>query len=77
MYSILSSALEPTELQLVQQSYDAYFADDRNLVTLIREADALNGMIVADSDDNNQEDYVDLEVDVANLSDGVKKLITK
>ena len=26
LYSVLSSALEPTELQLVQQYYDAYFA---------------------------------------------------
>ena len=45
-----------------------------NLVTRTREADSLNGMIVDDSDDNNQEDYVDLEV---NVSDRVKKLIKK
>ena len=51
--------LLPHAWKLLKQSHDAYVCDrDTQLSHDLREADALNGMIVADSDDVNPEEFV-------------------
>ena len=55
---ISSDDLNPDTKKLLKQSHDAYVCDRNRLLRDVREADSLNGMIVADSIDVNPEEYV-------------------
>ena len=71
---IYSDDLNPDARKLLKQSHDAYVCDRDRLPRDIREAYALNGMIVADSNDVNPEEYVGVR-ELA--SERVKSLVIK
>ena len=71
---IYSDDLNPDARKLLKQSHDAYVCARDRLPRDIREADALNGMIVADSNDVNPEESVGVwEL----ASERVKSLVIK
>ena len=72
---ISGNDLLPHARKLLKQSHDAYVCDrNTRLSHDLREADALNGMIVADSDDENPEEFAS----VCDLtSEQVKNLVIR
>ena len=61
------------ERELIKQSYDAFHLDLSAGIVHQRKADALNGLIVSDSDTDDPEQYVGLSAD----SSRVKEIVLK
>ena len=50
------------EKRLLEQSHQAYLADIASEKLAIRQADCLNGMIVTDSEDEDPDEYLQLNI---------------
>lgn len=61
--NVLSSPLSETEKKLIEQSHNAHLSIAESQRQSDRQAEHLNGMIVSDSESDNPDDYIHLNMD--------------
>lgn len=72
---VISLDLSDTQKQLLELSYRAFILDYEKRISSQRQAEALNGFIVTDSEKEDPDDFIDLDKDLSSPS--AKSLLEK